>query len=65
MRGVSDDVLESVHLCDYPSPEESLIDRELEMSMGMASKLVEAGRRARAEAGIKIRQPVKRGRSGL
>ncbi|NAT11058.1 isoleucine--tRNA ligase [ANME-1 cluster archaeon AG-394-G06] len=59
VRGVSDDVLESVHLCDYPSPEESLIDTELEDSMGMASKLVEAGRRARAEAGIKIRQPLK------
>ena len=59
VRGVSDDVLESVHLCDYPSPEESFIDTELEDSMGMASKLVEAGRRARAEAGIKIRQPLK------
>nr|CAI64091.1 probable isoleucyl-tRNA synthetase [uncultured archaeon]CBH36614.1 probable isoleucyl-tRNA synthetase [uncultured archaeon] len=59
VRGVSDDVLESVHLCDYPSPEESLIDTELEDSMAMASKLVEAGRRARAEAGIKIRQPLK------
>nr|QNO54103.1 isoleucine--tRNA ligase [Methanosarcinales archaeon ANME-1 ERB7]QNO56585.1 isoleucine--tRNA ligase [Methanosarcinales archaeon ANME-1 ERB7]QNO56620.1 isoleucine--tRNA ligase [Methanosarcinales archaeon ANME-1 ERB7] len=59
VRGVSDDVLESVHLCDYPSPEESFIDTVLEDSMGMASKLVEAGRRARAEAGIKIRQPLK------
>nr|QNO56666.1 isoleucine--tRNA ligase [Methanosarcinales archaeon ANME-1 ERB7] len=59
VRGVSDDVLESVHLCDYPSPDESLIDTELEASMAMASKLVEAGRRARAEAGIKIRQPLK------
>jgi isoleucyl-tRNA synthetase len=59
VRGVLDDTLESVHLCDYPSPEESFIDRELEDSMSMASKLVEAGRRARSDAGIKIRQPLK------
>ncbi|MHC1610347.1 MAG: isoleucine--tRNA ligase [Candidatus Methanospirareceae archaeon] len=48
----------SVHLCDYPSPDESLIDVELESSMELLSNLVEAGRRARAEAGIKIRQPL-------
>jgi len=51
--------LESVHFCDYPSPDESLIDTELEDSMELISKLVEAGRRARSNAGIKIRQPLK------
>ncbi|HID20244.1 MAG TPA: isoleucine--tRNA ligase [Methanophagales archaeon] len=59
VRGVLDDKLESVHLCDYPSPVESLIDTELEDLMGLTSKLVEAGRRARSDAGIKIRQPLK------
>ncbi len=55
----SEDEHESVHLCDYPSADESLIDAELEDSMLLVSKLVEAGRRARSDAGIKIRQPLK------
>jgi len=59
VRTNSEDELGSVHLCDYPSPEESLIDAELEDSMDMVSRLVEAGRRARSDAGIKIRQPLK------
>lgn len=59
VRAVSDDALGSVHLCDYPSSVESFIDTELEAFMDLTSKLVEAGRRARAEAGIKIRQPLK------
>ncbi len=59
VRGVLEDERESVHLCDYPSPDESLIDAELEASMVFVSKLVEAGRRARSDAGIKIRQPLK------
>ncbi len=50
---------ESVHLCDYPSPVEAMIDPELEESMLIIIKLVEAGRRARSEAGIKIRQPLR------
>ncbi len=59
VRGVLEDERESVHLCDYPSPEKSLIEVELEASMELISKLVEAGRRARSDAGIKIRQPLK------
>ena len=59
VRTVSEDELESVHLCDYPSPDESLIETELEYSMDLVSKLVEAGRRVRSDAGIKIRQPLK------
>ncbi len=56
---MSEDKHESVHLCDYPSTDETLIDAELEDSMLLVSKLVEAGRRARSDAGIKIRQPLK------
>jgi len=59
VRTISEDALESVHLCDYPFPVESLIDVELEDSMDLISKLVEAGRRARSDVGIKIRQPLK------
>ncbi len=59
VRGVLEDERDSVHLCDYPSPDESLIAVELEGSMELISKLVDAGRRARSDAGIKIRQPLK------
>ncbi|MDI6885363.1 MAG: isoleucine--tRNA ligase [archaeon] len=59
VRGVSEDELESVHLCDYPTPDESLIEIELEDSMELVSRLVEAGRRARSDAGIKVRQPLR------
>lgn len=58
VRGVLEDERGSVHLCDYPSPDKSLMDVELESSMEFLSNLVEAGRRARADAGIKIRQPL-------
>jgi isoleucyl-tRNA synthetase len=59
VRGILEVERESVHLCDCPSPDKSLIDVELEASMKFVSKLVEAGRRARSDAGIKIRQPLK------
>lgn len=58
-QNIARNEFESVHLCDYPSPEESLIEAELEDSMDLVSGLVEAGRRARSDAGIKIRQPLK------
>ncbi len=51
---------ESVHLCDYPSPDEALIDEKLEEGMRMVMKLAEAGRKARKDTGIKIRQPLRR-----
>ncbi|MBE0516329.1 MAG: isoleucine--tRNA ligase [Methanophagales archaeon] len=59
VRRVLEDELASVHLCDYPTPDEALIALELEDSMGLVSRLVEAGRRARSEAGIKVRQPLR------
>ena len=59
VRGCDPEQPDSVHLCDYPAPVESQIDIELEESMLMVIKLVEAGRRARSEAGLKIRQPLK------
>ncbi|MBN1455759.1 MAG: isoleucine--tRNA ligase [Methanomicrobia archaeon] len=59
VRGVSKAAKESVHLCDYPLPDETLIDTGLESAMQLISDLVEAGRRARSDAGIKIRQPLR------
>ena len=50
----------SVHLCDYPICDDSLIDLKLENEMSMAITLVELGRSARNEAKMKNRQPLKK-----
>jgi isoleucyl-tRNA synthetase len=48
----------SVHLCDFPAPDEGLIDRELEADMAVARRTVELGRAARSQAKVKVRQPL-------
>ncbi|GAA4947348.1 isoleucine--tRNA ligase [Actinoplanes utahensis] len=50
----------SVHLTDYPVPDESLIDARLGTQVESTRRLVELGRTARAESGVKIRQPLSR-----
>ena len=50
--------LESVHLENWPEFEKELIDEKLLVQMAEARKIVEQGLAARAEAGIKIRQPL-------
>jgi isoleucyl-tRNA synthetase len=49
---------ESVHFSDYPVADTTTIDTELEVLMEKAVAASEAGRAARAEAGIKLRQPI-------
>uniref|UniRef100_S0DDI0 isoleucine--tRNA ligase n=1 Tax=termite gut metagenome TaxID=433724 RepID=S0DDI0_9ZZZZ len=51
---------DSVHLASWPVVDTSLIDESLESSMELTRRLVELGRSARSEAGIKIRQPLSR-----
>jgi isoleucyl-tRNA synthetase len=46
----------SVHLCDYPAPGPR--DVALEEDMGVARDAIELGRAARAQAKIKVRQPL-------
>ncbi|MGD7788900.1 isoleucine--tRNA ligase [Propionibacteriaceae bacterium Y1700] len=50
----------SVHLADWPVADASLIDDQLQASMHLTRRLVELGRAARAEASVKIRQPLRR-----
>ncbi len=50
----------SVHLEDWPVATTDLIDEDLERSMVVARRLTSLGRAARAEAGIKVRQPLAR-----
>lgn len=49
---------ESVHLEDYPKEQLDLISKELNMGMSLARKVVEEGLSKRAEAKIKVRQPL-------
>ncbi|MBQ3281964.1 MAG: isoleucine--tRNA ligase [Eubacterium sp.] len=49
---------ESIHLCDFPVADESLIDEELEHHMEEVLKIVVLGRAARNEANVKNRQPL-------
>ena len=50
----------SVHLCDYPAADTSLIDKKLEDDMELARDIVVLGRSARNTANIKNRQPISR-----
>jgi isoleucyl-tRNA synthetase len=51
---------DSVHLCDFPAVDEALLDRELEAGMEAVRRTVELGRAARAQAKVKLRQPLRR-----
>ncbi|MDE3222300.1 MAG: isoleucine--tRNA ligase [Acidobacteriota bacterium] len=51
---------DSVHLADWPSARPERRDDALEASMKVARRLTTLGRAARAEAGVKVRQPLSR-----
>ena len=48
----------SVHLCDFPVADESMIDKELEKGMEDVLEIVALGRAARNGSNIKNRQPL-------
>lgn len=50
----------SVHLCDFPTADESYIDVKLEEDMAVIEDMVVLGRSARNLSGIKNRQPLAR-----
>ncbi len=49
---------ESVHLCDFPTVDTAVIDKELEKNMDAVLKVVVMGRACRNTANIKNRQPI-------
>jgi isoleucyl-tRNA synthetase len=51
---------DSVHLADFPLPDEALVDAELEAGMEAAQRAVELGRAARAHGKVKMRQPLRK-----
>jgi isoleucyl-tRNA synthetase len=50
----------TVHMCDWPEPDESLIDSELEEQMEMVQEMVEVVLKVRQKQGLKLRWPVKK-----
>ncbi len=58
VRSIDKSAPESVHLCDFPTYDESLIDPELEDKMEEILEIVVLGRAARNAANIKNRQPI-------
>jgi isoleucyl-tRNA synthetase len=57
---VTGDAPQSVHLASFPRADASLIDPALSQRMALTRRLVELGRTARADSGIKVRQPLSR-----
>ena len=58
VRKVETDAPLSVHLCDFPAADETLIDADLEKNMEEVLDIVTLGRAARNNAAMKIRQPL-------
>ena len=60
VRNIDQTSPESIHLCDFPTVHEEMIDKDLEEKMDEVLKVVVMGRAARNTAGIKNRQPIGR-----
>ncbi len=58
VRSVDASAPESIHLCDFPTADESVIDKDLEAAMEEVLDIVVMGRAARNAANIKNRQPI-------
>ena len=58
VRTVDASAPESVHLCDFPVCDESMIDADVERQMGAVETVVQLGRTCRNLSNIKVRQPL-------
>jgi len=56
--GVSTALPCSVHLCDYPTADTSLLDADLNLRMASAQKVVRLGHKLREESNLRVRQPL-------
>jgi len=54
----TEEMKESIHLCDYEKTNKEHINKNLEKGMDKIRKLVEAGRALRSKIGIKVRYPL-------
>jgi isoleucyl-tRNA synthetase len=60
VRPVDANASNSVHLTSFPVADRSQIDVTLSAQVALTKRIVELGRAARAESGVKIRQPLQR-----
>ncbi len=51
-------VLESVHLCDFPGGDDAVVDEQLSTRMRLLREIASLGRSARMDAKLKVRQPL-------
>ena len=56
----SESMPDSVHLCDYPKPDEKSRDESLERQMQLTMDTVSLGRYLRAQRSLRVRQPLSR-----
>lgn len=54
----TDEDLESVHLCDFPEPDETYKNENLIANMDIVRRVCALGQAARVDAGMKVRQPL-------
>lgn len=59
LSSISDNKKKSVHLEDFPLPQQEAIDYDLHYKMKTARKVVGLGRAVRSKTNLKIRQPLK------
>ncbi|MHC4224873.1 MAG: isoleucine--tRNA ligase, partial [Planctomycetota bacterium] len=59
VRPAAEDAAVSVHLCDFPEPDDLRRDDELRNSMGLARDVVALGLKVRALHKLKVRQPLR------
>jgi isoleucyl-tRNA synthetase len=60
VRAVDRHAPDSVHLLDFPVADKDAVDERLRAAMAGARRVVELGRRARNEARVAVRQPLRR-----
>ncbi|MEO0129859.1 MAG: isoleucine--tRNA ligase [candidate division WOR-3 bacterium] len=58
VRSVDPNAPLSIHLCDFPVVDETMINQELENEIALIRKVVSMGRSARNKVNIKVRQPL-------
>ena len=60
VRSVDEGAPESVHLAAFPEASPALVDQSLMDATRLAMRISSMGRAARSQAGVKVRQPLKR-----
>lgn len=60
LKKMDPEMPESVHLCEYPLPLDSLINKDLEIAVGRMQQIILLGRQKRNQVQIKVKTPLRR-----